>query len=113
MVYILIDGRNYSASTDFTSLAAQQDNIFTIGEETGGEYRSYASGAMYGLVLPNSKIGVKIPSWKTVLAIEENEFQRGRGVLPDFYVPLTFQDFMQDRDAVKELAFELIKLKNK
>jgi hypothetical protein len=110
-VYILVDGRNYSASTDFTSLAAQLDNVFIIGEETGGEYRSYISGAMYGLVLPNSKIGVKIPTWKSVLAIHEDPSQRGRGVIPDFYVTESFNDFITGRDTVKEYAYELIRNK--
>lgn len=108
-VYILADGRNYSASTDLTSLAAQRDNIFVVGEETGGEYRSYSSGAMYGLVLPNSKIGVKIPTWKTILAIPENPVQRGRGVLPDYPVTPSLDDFISGRDAVLEFTYALIR----
>jgi hypothetical protein len=108
-VYILTDGRNQSASTDFTSLASHLDNVFTIGEETGGEYRSYVSGAMFGLVLPNSKIGVKVPTWKSILAVEEKPSQRGRGVLPDFHVTQSLDDFMSGHDTVKEFAYELIK----
>jgi hypothetical protein len=110
-VYILADGRNYSASTDFTSLASQLDNVFIIGEETGGEYRAYISGAMYGLVLPNSKIGVKIPTWKSVLAVAENPAQRGRGVMPDFPVAQSLDDFVNGIDTVKLYAYELIRNK--
>jgi hypothetical protein len=108
MVYILTDGRNYSASTDFTSLASRLDNVFIVGEETGGEYRSYISGAMFGLVLPNSKIGVKVPTWKTILAIEEDPKNRGRGVIPDYPVSITLDDFINGKDIVKEFAFKLI-----
>jgi hypothetical protein len=71
-IYILTDGRNYSASTDFTSIASRLKNVVIVGEETGGEYRSYVSGAMFGLKLPNSKIGVKVATWKSVLALEED-----------------------------------------
>lgn len=107
-VYILTDGRNYSASTDFTSLASRLENVFIIGEETGGEYRSYISGAIFGLVLPNSKIGVKIPTWKTILAIEEDPNNRGRGVIPDYPVSISLEDFINNKDVVKDFTFELI-----
>jgi hypothetical protein len=107
-VFILADGRNYSASTSFTSLASQLDNVFVIGEETGGEYRSYVSGAMFGLVLPNSKIGIKIATWKSTLAIEENPANRGRGVMPDYPVSISLDDFTRGTDVVKEFVFELI-----
>jgi hypothetical protein len=112
-IYILVDGRNQSASTDFTSLASTLDNVSIIGEETGGEYRSYISGAIFGLVLPNSEIGVKIPTWKSVLAIEEKPSQRGRGVFPDFHVTQSLEDFLLDRDTVKEFAYDLIKANEK
>jgi C-terminal processing protease CtpA/Prc len=107
-VYILTDGRNYSASTDFTSIASQLENVFIVGEETGGEYRSYISGAMFGLVLPNSKIGVKVATWKSILAIEENPANRGRGVMPDYPVSVSLEDFIEGSDVTKEFAYELI-----
>ncbi len=107
-VYILTDGRNYSASTDFTSIASQLDNVFIVGEETGGGYRSYISGAMFGLVLPNSKIGVKVSTWKSILAIDENPSNRGRGVFPDYPVSVSLDDFINGRDVVKDFAFDLI-----
>ena len=107
-VYILTDGRNYSASTDFTSIASQLDNVFIVGEETGGEYRSYISGAMFGLVLPNSKIGVKVATWKSILAIDENPSNHGRGVMPDYPVSVSMEDFIRGTDAAKDFAFDLI-----
>ncbi len=107
-VYILADGRNYSASTDFTSLASHLTNVFVVGEETGGEYRSYTSGAIFGLVLPNSKIGVKIPTWKSVLAVEEDPANRGHGVLPDYPISISFNDFINEKDVAKEFVFQLI-----
>ena len=109
-VYILTDGRNYSASTDFTSIASQLENVFVVGEETGGEYRSYISGAMFGLVLPNSKIGVKVATWKSILAIEEDKNNRGRGVIPDYPVSISLDDFINGKDVVKDFVFELISL---
>jgi hypothetical protein len=108
VVYILTDGLTYSASSDFVSIASRLDNVYVIGEETGGAYRSYISGAMFGLELPNSKIGVKIPTWKSILAFKEEPSNRGRGVIPDYAVSVSLDDFIKGRDAVKEFAFELI-----
>ena len=112
-VYILTDGRNYSASTDFTSIASQLDNVFIVGEETGGEYRSYISGAMFGLRLPNSKIGVKVSTWKSVLAIEENPQNRGRGVMPDYPVRISLSDFIAGKDVTKAFAVDLLSKRGK
>ncbi len=107
-VYILTDGRNYSASTDFTSIASSLENVFIVGEETGGEYRSYVSGAMFGLKLPNSKIGVKVATWKSILAIEEKLANRGRGVMPDYPVSVSLDDFIAGTDVTKAFVFELV-----
>ena len=107
-VYILTDGRNYYASTDFTSIASKLDNVFIVGEETGGEYRSYISGAMFGLVLPNSKIGVKVATWKSILAIDENPSNHGRGVMPDYPVSVSVKDFVKGTDVAKDFAYDLI-----
>ncbi len=112
-VYILTDGRNYSASTDFTSIASKLGNVFIVGEETGGAYRSYTSGAIFGLVLPNSRIGVKIPTWKSILAIDESPANRGRGVVPDYPVSISLDEFIKGSDPVKEFAFELISSDNR
>ena len=107
-IYILVDGRNYSASTDFTTLASQLNNVVIVGEETGGEYRSYISGAMFKLTLPNSKIGVKIPTWKSVMAIDEKPSNRGRGVMPDYPVTMSFDDFTSGNDVAKDYVYKLI-----
>jgi hypothetical protein len=112
-VYILTDARNYSASTDLTSSASRLDNVFVVGEETGGEYRSYVSGAMFGLTLPNSEIGVKVATWKSVLAIKEDPSNRGRGVKPDYPVSISLEDFIKGTDVVKEFTYNLIASKNK
>ena len=111
VVYILTDGLTYSASSDFVSIASRLDNVHVIGEETGGAYRSYIIGAMFGLVLPNSKIGVKIPTWKSILAFKEEPSNRGRGVIPDYPVAVSLDDFINGKDAFKDFAFELISSK--
>ena len=111
-IYILTDGKNHSASTDFTSIASTLPNVSIVGEETGGNYRSYISGAMFGLVLPNTKIGAKVATWKSTLSIDEIPEQNGRGVFPDFPVSQTFDDFLAGRDTVKKFVFDLVAKEN-
>jgi hypothetical protein len=111
-IYILTDGKNHSASTDFTSIASTLPNVSIIGEETGGNYRSYVSGAMFGLVLPHTRIGAKVATWKSTLLIDEIPEQKGRGVFPDFPVSQTFDDFLTGRDTVKEFVFDLVAKEN-
>jgi hypothetical protein len=108
-VYLLVDGRTSATSSDFASLAARLENVTVIGEETGGGYRSYVGGAEFALVLPHSLIGIKIPTWKSVLAIEEDATQHGRGVRPDYEVKQTIDDFINDRDAAREFAWQLVR----
>jgi C-terminal processing protease CtpA/Prc len=110
-VYILTDGRTYSASTDFVAIASRLDNVLVIGEETCGAYRSYISGTMFGLELPNSDIGIKIPAWKTILAFEEDPLNRGRGVFPDYPVSASLIDFINGTDVTNEFAYKLISTK--
>ena len=107
-IYILVDGLNYSASTDFTSKASTLENVYVVGEETGGEYRTYVSGAMFGLTLPHSNLILRIATWKSVLNVEEIPGQKGRGVVPDFPIRQSLSDFIENRDTVKEFVYELI-----
>jgi hypothetical protein len=60
-------------------------------------------------VLPNSKIGVKVATFKSTLAIKEDPFNHGHGVMPDYPISITLDDFIKGRDVVKEFAFELVK----
>jgi hypothetical protein len=62
------------------------------------------------LNLPGTLFGWR-QSWKTVLAIEDDASQKGRGVIPDFPVTPSFMDFIDGRDTVAEFAYELVRRK--
>jgi hypothetical protein len=66
------------------------------------------SVVLFGLVLPSSEVGIKIPTWKSILAIDEDPANHGRGVLPDYPVTISVEDFIEGRDVVMEYAFQLI-----
>ena len=108
-VYVLVDGLNFSASTDFTTKASLLKNVNIIGEETGGAFRTFVSGFMPRLTLPNSKINIRIPTWQSFVDTDEmNAHAKGRGVLPDYEVSLTVEDYLDGRDTVKEFVERLI-----
>ena len=111
-VYLLVDGLNFSASTDFTTKASLLENVTVIGEETGGAFQTFVSGFMPRLTLPNSKIIVFIPVWQSFIKINEPiQHPKGRGVLPDYQIGLTVEDFIKGQDTVKEFVWNLVKAK--
>lgn len=86
-IYIITGGSTFSASTLFTNALQGQDNVLVVGEETGGG--NYGNTAIHipDIVLPHSKIKVRIPLFRMVLN-KEKEFVP-RGIFPDVYIPPT------------------------
>jgi hypothetical protein len=58
--------------------------------------------------LPNTKIRVEIPLTKKVNNVE---FTKGRGVSPDYLIPLNIENIMKGVDAELNFALELIESK--
>ena len=106
-IYILQGGYTYSAATIFTSTIKGQQNVTIVGEESGGG--SYGNTAMYlpTIILPNSKLRVVMPTFRTVL--NSSQQKNGRGVLPDVYVAPTVESIRKGIDIKLETAKSLVK----
>ncbi len=106
-VYVLQGGYTYSAATIFTSTLKGQQNVTIVGEESGGG--NYGNTAMYlpTVILPNSKLRVVMPTFRTVLDASRNK--DGRGVLPDVYVAPTVESIRKGIDIKLEMAKSLVK----
>src|SRR5205814_2748455 len=92
-IYVLINGMTASAGAEFASiLRAHKKGIF-IGEETGGDYNGVNGFDRTFLRLPNSKIGVSIAGWRSVMAWTPSR-NIGHGVLPDYEVQPTLEDLI-------------------
>ncbi|MBU2995999.1 hypothetical protein KO500_06120 [Cellulophaga baltica] len=104
-IYILTSGWTYSGGAEFSSLMRQHTNAIFIGEEVGGGFYGNTSGYGLELKLPNTKISVDIPLLKFSLDVDKGEI--GRGVIPDYPIQPTFEDYLNREDAILEFAKKL------
>lgn len=106
-VFLLIGGYTFSAATLVTNNLKGQQNVTIIGEETGGG--SYGNSAIHipDIVLPNSKIRVRLPLFRVVL--NKNNPKTGRGIFPDIDTYPSSQNIKKGIDNKMEKVIELIK----
>ena len=105
-VFILENGRSFSATGEFmTAVYANKRGVF-IGEESGAGIGGNTSGIMVGLKLDKSGITVSIPMVGYYMAGDHGAHPE-RGILPDYEVIPTVEDILAGRDPVMEFALEL------
>lgn len=109
-VYILTSDQSCSAATVFASVLVRNHRAVTVGRETGTAYHYVTAMKFADIQLPNSKIQVHIPLVKEVFDDVVNErVPYGRGLLPDYEVPVTYEEFFTDKnDIILEKALSLI-----
>ncbi|RZJ53971.1 MAG: hypothetical protein EOO44_06675 [Flavobacterium sp.] len=113
-VYILISGLTFSGGSEFAALAKNNTKATFIGEETGGGYYGNSSGSFLSFTLPNSKINGRIPLCKFVIEPKKDiTIPFGRGVLPDFEVQPSIEDYFSGVDTEMEFVKTMISKKNK
>ena len=111
-IYILISGLTFSGGSEFAALAKNYTNAIFIGEETGGGYYGNTSGSYLKFTLPYTQLKGRVPLCKFVIETKNNSIPFGRGVLPDYEVRPTIQDFLAGKDVELEFVRKLIKEKN-
>ncbi|HWD88193.1 MAG TPA: S41 family peptidase [Mucilaginibacter sp.] len=107
-VEFLTGGKSFSGAAEFSAIAKSNKRGLFIGEETGGGYYGNTSGSKIALELPNSKIRVNIPLTKYVMAVRKTRY-KDRGIIPDYTVVLTIDDYLQHKDPQLDMAMKLIK----
>ncbi|MHA3789278.1 S41 family peptidase [Flavobacterium hauense] len=107
-VYVLTSGWTYSGGAEFCSLMKGHTNAVFIGEEVGGGFYGNTSGYGFELTLPNSGLVIDVPVLKFVLDVKKN-IPKGRGVIPDYEVQPTIEQFMNGKDVEMEFAKTFIK----
>ena len=106
-IYVLINGGSFSASCILSSNLKGSGRAYFVGEETGGTYNGTVAGIMPEVVLPNSKIRVRVglvfikPHYKTE--------KDGRGIFPDKEIIPTLQDRINGCDPEIEWILDDIK----
>jgi hypothetical protein len=106
-LFVLTSGWTYSGGAEFASLVKEHTNAVFIGEEAGGGFNGNTSGTSLELTLPNTKLKIDIPILRFVLDVKKGEF--GRGVIPDYSIQPTFEQFIKGEDVELQLAQKLIR----
>lgn len=107
-IYILISGLTFSGGSEFAALSKNYTNAKFIGEETGGGYYGNTSGSFLKFILPNTNLTGRIPICKFVVATNKNENPFGRGLIPDYNIQPTIEDYLNGFDAEIEFTKKLI-----
>ncbi len=109
-LYVLTNELSSSASTLFPAMVMRSHRGLIIGRETRTAYHYMTALKFADICLPNSRVTWRIPLVKCVF--DETESPRvpyGRGVVPDIYVPLTYEEVaFTDGDAILNRALKAI-----
>ncbi|WBU88102.1 S41 family peptidase [Cellulophaga omnivescoria] len=89
-VYVLINGRSFSASSVFSNVVKARKRGVIVGEETGGAYNSTVAGQTKYVRLPNSKLMLYFGLM--VLETPYKTTVKGYGVKPDVAITPTLKD---------------------
>jgi C-terminal processing protease CtpA/Prc len=102
-VWFLIDGKNFSATAWFCSVARSHHRGTFVGEETGGGYYGNSGVEFTAFPLRSTRTAFTIPLLRVRLAVADG-VPDGRGVVPDvpYRAPV---DSTPERDS--ELDFVL------
>ena len=95
-VSILIDGGTFSTAADVCAQLRSRTKAIFIGEETGGGFEGNTSGLNAQIVLPNSRLKLKIQMYGYWNAVSGG--QPGRGTMPDLAVVRSVEDVLAGND---------------
>jgi len=109
-IYLLVGPGVASAGSLFSAMVAGNENTISIGEETMGGYYGHNGHAPFEYVLPKSKIVIEfsIDNIEQDVPKKSNQIYN-RGIIPDYNIPQTFADFLNNKDTPMNFALELIK----
>lgn len=106
-IYILINGGTASQAGEFSGLLKDKTQAVFIGEETKGNPKLLCGGHIATLILPNTKTRIEIPLQKVEVNISFNT--EGRGVIPDYTVGNSLDEFVSEEDEAMEYTLSLIR----
>lgn len=109
-LYVLTNENSCSAATLFPANVLRSHRGVIVGRETRTAYSHMTALKFADFMLPNSKYIWRIPLVKCIFdETESPRIPRGRGVIPDVYVPLTYEEVaFTDGDAILARALQMI-----
>jgi peptidase S41-like protein len=103
---VLIDGGTFSTAADVAAQLRSRGRATFIGEETGGTYEGNTSGLNALIVLPHSRLRLKIMMYGYWNAVRPPE-RPGRGTLPDEILSARVADLLRGSDRTLERALAI------
>jgi len=108
-LYILANEMSISMASDFAGALLGQRNCTIVGRETGSSYYQMNAERFASIILPQVGLSLRIPMVKIVINDTPNpRIPYGRGVIPDYEVPIGAQEFLYKKDVILSKALELI-----
>ena len=109
-VYLLVSPAVASAGSLFAAMVAGNENTTTVGEETMGGYYGHNGHSSLEYKLPKSKIVTQFSVVNLEQDVPKKESQmENRGIIPDYEVVQTYQDFLTQTDTQLNFVYDLIK----
>ena len=109
---MLTSPRIASAGSLFAAMLAGNENTTTIGEETMGGYYGHNGHTPLEYKLPKSNIIIQFSVVNLEQDVPKKENQKyDRGIIPDYEITQTFNDFLNNIDTQMNFTLELIKKK--
>lgn len=105
-VYVVTGGYSFSATTLFAAVVKDKEHVTIIGEETGGGYYGNNGVFIPEMILPNSKLRVRLPLYRIVN--NRNYPKNGHGVLPDIEIKANAESIRKNLDPKMSKTIELI-----
>jgi hypothetical protein len=106
--YILMGGNSFSATALFASALVRQENVITVGEETGGGAYGNSAWLIPDVTLPNTGVRFRLPLFR--LVIDKTVPKTGKGVQPEAPALPSVEAIRRNLDYKVEKAMELIRL---
>lgn len=105
-LYVLTSGPTFSAASLFCNTIKGQEGITLIGEETGGGWYGNNGIMIPDIILPNTRLTVRLPLFRLVQY--NHVSQKGTGVVPDIYVGTSYDGLINSYDKKMKVAKEII-----
>lgn len=106
-VYVLTNGSSFSAATLFPAVLVRNRRGVSVGRETGSGYHYMTALKFADIQLPNSLQSIHIPLVQLIFDTTVcDRLPQGRGLLPDYPLPLTYDEVVSGADGQTDVMLE-------
>ena len=107
-MYVLTGGNTFSASTLFIQSLKGQENVFVVGEETGGGAYGNNAWLIPDVTLPRTGVVFRLPLFRLVI---DKDAPKGWGAMPHLPALPTTEAIRKNADYKTEKVYEAINAK--